>query len=121
MTDREKGTTKIKWITNYHPLNTTVTVGDTRMLKLAEDRYAILYATKKDNVSTVHYVVVDNNGKKIYATSYSGMEFSGGTQPILYKGSIVWVECNYSYAATEWYGLKTKLYQIPAITEKSSK
>jgi hypothetical protein len=65
--------------------------------------------------------VIDNNGKKIYSTSYSGMEFSGGTQPILYNGSIVWVESRYNYTATDWYGLKTNLYQIPVITEKVSK
>jgi len=117
--NRETGKSKIKWLTSYHPLKTTTTVGNTRMVKLAEDRYAILYSTKKNDVETVHYLVINNAGKKIYSKSYKGMSFSGGTQPMLYKGNLVWVEekGGFDYESMQ-YVYSTNLYQIPAITEK---
>lgn len=114
--DKKTGKYKLKWLTTYNPKTTTTIVGETRMVKLAEDKYAIMYSTTKNDKQTLHYVVIDENGKKIFSTSYAGVQFEASSQPILYNGSIQWVESvlnrsNYSYAM--------KLIKIPALFEKT--
>lgn len=119
--DRETGKVKLKWLTSYNKKNATTIISDTRMVKLSEDRYAILYSTTNTKgKETMHYVVVNNAGKKIYSTSYTGMHFTGASEPILYNGNLVWMEgerCNYKNGKP--YD-KEVLYQIPAIYEKES-
>ena len=75
------------------------------MLKLSDNRFAIPYATTQKNKTTVNYAVYSDTGQKIYSKKYSGMVFDGDSQPILYKGRIVWISSTKN---------KTKLYSIPA-------
>ncbi len=80
-------------------------VGETRMVKLSDNRFAIPYATTQKKKTTVNYAVYSDTGQKIYSKKYSGMVFDGDSQPILYKGRIVWISSTKN---------KTKLYSIPA-------
>lgn len=106
LTDRKTGDVKFQWLTKYNPKKTSVIVRTPRMVKLADDRFAILYTiTTKNYKNTLHYVVVDDTGKKIYSKIYPDMELIEPVQPILYKGSIVWTQ-------TDW---DTILYSIPAV------
>lgn len=111
LADKETGKTNFLWLTAYHPKNTPVTVGETRMVKLSDERFVILYSTLEKGKTKLNYVVINDTGKKIYSKKYSGMAFSGSSQPILYKGNIIWADTSY----TAFYQAETKLYSIPAV------
>lgn len=115
--DRDGENSKVIWLTKYHPKKSKTLVSEPRMVKLSDDRFAILYSTvprkydMQKQKSTLHYVVVDNNGKKVYSKAYKNMQFDGETQPILYRGYIQWVASYWQdYAPT-----MTKSYRIPVI------
>ena len=99
VTNRKTGKTKLKWLTSYHPKTTSVVVEETRMVKLADDRFAILYTIRQNGKSKLKYVVVNDTGKKVYSKTYSGIKFDAASQPILYKGNIVWVTAEYESVA----------------------
>ena len=109
LADRKSGKVTFKWLTTYNPKTTSVTVGETRMVKLSDNRFAILYTTTQKKKTTLNYAVYSDTGKKIYSKKYTNMVFDGDSQPILHKGSIIWI------SSTESGGkVKTKLYSIPA-------
>lgn len=81
------------------------------MIKLSDDKFAILYSTTQKKKTKLNYIVVNDAGKKVYSKKYSGMAFDGDSQPILYKGKIVWADTAYEGINRT----KTKLYSIPAI------
>lgn len=112
ITNRKTGKTKVKWLTQYHPKTSSVTVGEARMVKLSDTRFAVMYSTKQGDSTKVQYVVVSDTGKKIYTKTYAGLSFSGSSQPILSKGRIVWMETSYSAA---YGGTRTRMFSIPAI------
>lgn len=96
---------KITWLTQYHPKKSKVSVGEVRMVKMSDDYVILLYSTSKKGKSTMHYVVLNENGEVVYTKEYKDMAFYADTQPILYQGSVVWTESD---------GSKTFLYKIPA-------
>ncbi len=94
---------------DFHAPNPVI-VGETRMVKLSDSRFAILYSTTQKGKTSLNYAVYSDTGKKIYSKKYSNMVFDGDSQPILDKGRIIWI------SSTEKNGkTKTKLYAIPAI------
>ncbi len=110
LANRKTGKVTFKWLTTYHPKTTSVIVGETRMVKLSDSRFAILYSTTQKGKTSLNYAVYSDTGKKIYSKKYSNMVFDGDSQPILDKGRIIWI------SSTEKNGkTKTKLYAIPAI------
>lgn len=128
LTDRQTGKITVKWLTKYNPKTSKVKFDSIRMVKLTDDRFAILYTekqNKKENVfdhymqdkkETLHYVVVDNNGKKIYTKTYKNIPWNDAGQPILWNGTLVWIESFYD-EIDDFRDKKgtTKLYQIPAL------
>lgn len=113
VTNRQTGKATVKWLTNYNPKTTSVSVGETRMVKLSDDRFAILYSTTKGKTSQLHYVVVSGAGKKVYSKTYSNMSFCGDSQPILINGKIVWMETGYREGS--YNEVDTKIFSIPAV------
>lgn len=111
VTNRETGKRKCIWLTKNNPKTTNVTVGDTRMVKLSDTRFAILYETSTGKKNVLNYVVVDNNGKKIYSKKYSGYIMNGSSQPILYKGYIQWASPSYREKKNDYVMV---MYRIPA-------
>ena len=110
LANRKTGKVTFKWLTTYHPKTTSVIVGETRMVKLSDSRFSILYSTTQKGKTSLNYAVYSDTGKKIYSKKYSNMVFDGDSQPILDKGRIIWI------SSTEKNGkTKTKLYAIPAI------
>lgn len=114
MTDRKTGKTSFKWLTQYHPQNTGVTVGEPRMVKLADDRFAILYTITQNGAPTLNYVVVDNSGKKIYTATYPGIGFNASSQPILSNGYIVWATAEYKLNGGMAYEAAASICKVPA-------
>ena len=111
VTNKETCKNKCIWLTKYNPKTTKVIVGDTRMVKLSDTRFAILYQTTTGKKNVLNYVVVDNNGKKIYSKKYSGYIMNGSSQPILYEGYIQWASSVYRDKKNNYAMM---MYQIPA-------
>lgn len=110
LADRKSKKVTYKWLTSYNPKTSSVTVGETRMVKLSDNRFAILYATTQKGKTTVNYEVYSDTGQKVYSKKYADMIFDGDSQPLLNNGNIVWI------STTENNGkAKTTLYAIPAI------
>ncbi len=90
VTDRATGKTTVKWLTRNNPKSQKVNLNAARMVKLSDDRFAIVASQTKNGHASTLYVVVDGSGRKIYAKNYA-MAFDGEQQPILINGSIVWM------------------------------
>lgn len=112
VTNRTTGKTTFKWLTSINPKKGKQILNTVRMVKLSDDRFAILYSTwtaKNWRKCKFYYTVVDGSGKKIMTKTYKNVVFSGAAQPILHDGCIYWTENNfYTYE-------KTKMYRIPAL------
>ncbi len=112
ITSKEEWTTKLIWLTENNPKSSKVTVGESRIVKISNDRFVILYSTSSANsqMKKVHYVMVDDTGKILKKKTYNNMIFTGATQPILYNGSIFWSDVEY-----QWSGSKVYHYSIPVL------
>lgn len=110
VTDKETGKSTVKWLTKNNPKKTKTQVGETRMVKLDDNRFAVMYTTSKANNKNLklHYMVVDGKGKKVYEKTYKNITLNGGTQPIVYKGRVVWADYDFSAG-------KNKIYAVPAL------
>ncbi len=109
--NQKTGKVTFQWLTKYNPSRTSVNVGETRMVKLCDDKFAILYSSEEKGKTKLNYVVVNDAGKKVFSRKYPGMAFDGDSQPILHKGKIVWANTVRDSA----YRPKTKLCSIPAV------
>ena len=117
----EKGSEKssVHWLTQYNPKKSKVKVGQVRLVKLSDDYVVLLYTTTKkagkETTTVLNYVVLNESGSVVYKTTYKGMCFTAGTQPILYNGSIVWTDVVSTYnKKTGREKDKTYYYSIPA-------
>ena len=111
VTSKDLQENKVVWLTNYSSKSKTELEG-LRMVKLSESYVALLYNTIKNDKNTLHYVVLDNNGKLVFEKTYKDKFFSGSTQPILVDGSIVWTSEANNGEMTSYYN------SIPAIISK---
>lgn len=102
VTNRETGKNTVKWLTKNNPKSSKVRLNAAKMLKLSDDRFAIICSQTKGIRSSVQYIVVDGNGKKVYTKSYANMNLDNEQQPILLNGKILWLESG-------------TLYSIPAV------
>lgn len=109
LANRKSGKITFKWLTSYNPKTTSVTVGETRMVKLSDSRFAILYTTTQKGKSSLNYEVYSDAGQKVFSKKYSSMVFDGDSQPLLTNGNIVWISTTEKNGKT-----KTTLYSIPA-------
>lgn len=124
ITDKNTLKSKIKWLTTYNPKKSKITVREVRTVKLSDDAIVIMYTTVKKSKSTLHYVVVNNQGNVICKKTYKNMEFTASSQPILYNGAINWVDMKLVYKKVKWYGRKYYdqreryyYYRIPAVVK----
>ena len=102
--NKRTGKTTLKWLTTYDPKKKTNQVGEVRMIKISDDRFGLMYTLSTKKQKKLFYLVLDNSGKVLKKKSYKKMAFQAGSQPILFKDSIKWVEGK---------GKKTYLYSIP--------
>ena len=115
---------KIKWLTNYNPKKSKVVVGEVRTIKLSDDAIVVMYTTTYKSKSTLHYLVLNNQGNVICTKTYKNMEFTASSQPILYNGAINWVDAKYTYKKVKWnkqtfwdHKESHYYYRIPAVVK----
>lgn len=113
VTDRETGKTSFKWITQLNPKSAAVKVGETRIIRIKDDRFVLLYTTTKGQKQTLNYMVLSESGKVVKKKTYSSVLFDASSQPILYNGFIQWTAA--AYEGSGWFGgnTVTKSYRIP--------
>ena len=111
VTNRKTEKTTFRWLTTYNPKTTKVNVGESRMVKLSDDRFAILV----DINNKLHYYLIDGAGKKLKHKKYSKIPFRGSTQPIVANGMIVWSETIETKVSNLTYKTENKICRIPVI------
>ena len=117
VTNRKTGKTTVKWLTNDNPKSSRTQLSVPKLVKLADDRFAVLYTTWKNGKEKLQYVVVDDTGKKVYSKSYSNTPFDGESQPILNNGYITWFaeEIKTAWSPQGWKTTANrKICRIPA-------
>ncbi len=108
--NRSTGDSTVKWMTAYNPTTSGVTVECPRMVAINDNSYAILYSVRnvKTGSRAFHCLYMDGEGNKINDVTYDNMHFRGGTQPIVYKNQIYFVEKPSNGARTQLYNIPTK-------------
>ena len=93
VTNRTTGKSSVKWLTSINPKKGKQTVDSVRMVKLSDDRFAVIYNVMNDKTgkSTVYYTAIDGSGKKLLTKKCASKVSLNGSQPILHNGSIVWM------------------------------
>ncbi|MCR5337983.1 MAG: hypothetical protein K6E75_05430 [Lachnospiraceae bacterium] len=83
---------RLQWLTKYNPKKSKTTVGESRIIKISDELFAIMYSvySEKDPKGVLHYVLVDDTGKVLAKKKYRNMIFTGGTQPVFFNGQIFW-------------------------------
>ena len=121
---RKSGKVSFRWLTSYNPKTSKVTISNVDMIKIHDDRFAILYTTTKNNKTALHYTVVNDAGKTVYSKVYSNVGYTSGAKPILSNGYILWTASKpkqkkvtvqsywgpYSYYETTY---RTVTYRLP--------
>lgn len=123
--DSQGKTGKFTWLTDYSVDGLWV-VGEPRLVKLSEDRFAVLYEVYKRNEweskiwdwrsyrdVKMCCTIVDSSGAVI-AEKYYPMYFSSGGQPLVEGGKISWIgydkmEGNY-LRQPKWYQIDLRKY-----------
>lgn len=124
ITNKDTLKSKIKWLTNYNPKKSKVVVGEVRTIKLSDDAIVVMYTTTYKSKSTLHYLVLNNQGNVICTKTYKNMEFTASSQPILHNGAINWVDAKYTYKKVKWnkqtfwdHKESHYYYRIPAVVK----
>lgn len=108
-TSLSTGKTKFRWLTSINPKDRSKVVSEVRTVKIADNRFAVLYTISnyKTRTTTMYYKAVDGSGKPVLTRTYKNAIFTGSSQPILVNGSIYWSE--------KYGGNTVKGYRIPAL------
>lgn len=87
--DKRTGKAKVVWLTQFHPKKSKQDVYSVSMVKLNENRFAILASIS----GRLHYYLIDENGKKIKHIKHKkSIRFAPVSNPVVYNGSIVWAD-----------------------------
>lgn len=108
VTNRATGKSSVKWLTSFNPKKSRQVVGETRMVKLGDDRFAVMYSVASGKSSKLYCTIVNGAGKKVKTKTYKNYEFTGSVQPVLMGGSIYWSENTKG-------GSTSTMYRIPAL------
>lgn len=92
--DRSSNTGSVRWLTNYNPKTSGMSVDRSRFVKISSNRFAIIYSVlnKSTNARTCYCMIIDGEGKTLKNTEYKNIQFRGGTQPIVMGNKIVFAE-----------------------------
>ena len=114
VTNRKTGKTSVKWLTKYKPTRKKNILGEARLVKLSDYRFAVLVSID----GKLHYYALDQNGKQKVHKTYKSVRFSASSQPIVQNGKIIWREpaSHMFYARNNtWNTLPAAICRIPAL------
>ena len=92
--NRVTGECSARWLTDYNPQTSGLTVDCPRLVKVSDELFAILYSvrTLATGERSCHCMYVDGSGQEIKDLTFDNIQFRGGTQPIVYEDQIVFIE-----------------------------
>ena len=117
ITSRKTGKSTVKWLTKLDPKKKKEAAG-VWMKKLTDDRLALIYFIRNNDTdkSTFYYMVIDENGKKIYKKTLKGVTTPSTRDLILKDGRIWWFTHTSDYQDATY---KNGVYKINNVKVKS--
>jgi len=89
--DKDLNKSTFKWITQYNPKKTTKVVNEPRLVKISDNRFAVIFSEEDNGIDTLQYRLIDDNGNILASHSYRGIHFPASSDPIIVDNNIVWV------------------------------
>ncbi|NLW78070.1 MAG: hypothetical protein GXY32_01485 [Ruminococcaceae bacterium] len=96
VTDKTNDAPTFKWLTEYTPTRTDMVLEEPRMVKLGEDRFAILFTVTENDATRLEYRLADSSGNVLASKSFAGVALPTGSQPLVYNNTLVWVGSGYN-------------------------
>jgi uncharacterized protein YjdB len=90
LVSKDGRSSQLIWLTDYKDGEKT-TVESLRMLKISEDKFALIYPIRKGDIRSTALVLMDSNGTILQKKEYN-IFYTGYTQPLYYNGSILWID-----------------------------
>jgi len=93
----EDGDATIVWLTN-HPANSGVSIEETHLSKINDDKFALLWTESANGKTTLRYAVIDGKGKLLKKpTALEGLASPGNLTPLVRGDSLLWYSFNSVY------------------------
>ena len=81
---------KFIWLTEYNPMSSEAVVGDPRIVKINDNKFAVIYGIEKKGDYSTEIIFVDANGN-ILSQETANCYFPSSSQPVVYVDKIVWL------------------------------
>lgn len=85
------GATRFQQITRYSPTDPAVQVTQPALVKLAEDRFALMYGVKRSGGFITVYKLLNPQGDVLATTLFRGSAFTAVSDPVKVGKRILWV------------------------------
>jgi hypothetical protein len=85
------GSSSLTWLTQLSPVG-TAGVGEPRLVKLSDNRFAVLYDVADAGSHTLNYKLIDSTGAVLASQSWPGEYFGSDSQPVLIGSSLWWAD-----------------------------
>lgn len=113
-TNKNGASVKFRWLTGYHPTKTAINVGDPRVVKMANNRFAVFYDEEIGGKHSLVYMLIDENLNMLVKRKYANIYYSGNAAPIYYNNEFVFL------AGKDNDYNSFSLYHIPYLTKNDS-
>lgn len=114
LTNKNTGATRFFWLTNYAPNGVEAEITEPKMVKVAQNKFAVMFSDETGGKSKLCYALIDITGNLLLEKTYNGVTLQTDSQPILHNNAIYWVSGKYENGS---YGDEnTYLYRIPVVT-----
>ncbi len=100
LASKDGSESELVWLTDYQS-GGGISAENLRMVKITEDKFALIYQIDKGKSDSTGLIIIDSNGKVLEKKEYD-IFFSCYTQPIYYDNSILWIDSTYS-SWDYWY------------------
>lgn len=90
-TNKTGASVKFQWLTGYHPTKTGIKVGDPRVVKMSNNRFAVFYDEEINGKHSLVYMLVDDNLKVLVKRKYANIYYSGNAAPVYYNNEFIFL------------------------------
>ena len=91
-TDVAAGTTDLRWLTKFNPKRGRWVATKPSLMRLSDDRLAVLWSLVQNGQSQAEYRLIDNTGAVLASKTWRGAWFNPHGQPLARDGHIWWVQ-----------------------------